>query len=136
MLSQDRKPTAVGTIRGRHEMPVECYLIDGPVEPGQAAYDAAFTAAVALARDPNIARVALYYAGLTEITLGAVDGFREAGKRVELMRWDTASSTYMVLTQSFIPLPPRARPVETWPGGRKPRGVAAIRDEKDAGDEW
>lgn len=84
----------VGTIRGRHPLPVDCYLLDG-AEPGQAAYDAAATAALELnAEMPDVDHVDLYFTGLTEATFGAADAFAFARVPVTLWRWDVASETY------------------------------------------
>lgn len=88
----------VGTIAGRHEMPVESYLVIRPVEPGYDAYMAAYEGAIMYAQElaPGDS-VEVYFTGLTELTLGALDGFDELGINVQLMRYDVQSDTYQVL---------------------------------------
>lgn len=89
----------VGTIRGRHDLLVEHYLLDS-VEPGQAAYDAAFNAAREFVRVNSLQpgdTVEVYYTGLTEVTLGANDGFCETMINVNWFRFDAPSGMYVLL---------------------------------------
>lgn len=85
----------IGTVRGRHNLPVDRYLIED-AEPGQAAYLAAYTAALQMGAqiDPDGEPVEVYYTGLTEVTLGALDGFRVAGVRICLMRYNAGADAY------------------------------------------
>jgi hypothetical protein len=93
----------LGTQAGRHPMPVDRYLLAGDVGVGQEAYDAAFAAAQAWLKEPgNFAQmregVELYYAGLTEVTLGVLDAFQASGyaENVVLFRYDR--------DQGYVPL--------------------------------
>jgi len=99
----------LGTQAGRHEMPVEHYLLAGDVGVGQQAYDAAFEAASAWLREPgNYAQLRegleLYYAGLTEVTLGVVDAFQASGyaENVVLMRFDRDQNDYVPLRRVVV----------------------------------
>ena len=85
----------VGTISGRHLIPVDLYLVEEEVRPGQDAYRRAYEAAQnhgATLGPGN--EVYLYYSGLTEATLGAIDGYESKGKNVIPFRYDTPSGQY------------------------------------------
>jgi hypothetical protein len=76
-------------------MPVDEYLLES-VKPGQSAYDAAYDAALRYAKDRWGLTVHLYYTGLTEATLGALDGFTASLCRVRVLlrRYDSQSGEY------------------------------------------
>lgn len=103
----------IGTMRGRHAMPADYYLLKREVEPGKPAYDAAYAAGYWFARDvlAGWETVELYYTGLTEVTLGALDGLY-AGARgsldLTLMRWDQAAQEYQPLEIGPSGVPCRA----------------------------
>jgi hypothetical protein len=79
----------IGTVAGRHPLPVDMYLLE-EATPGQSAYDAAYEAARMIGLD----EVDLYYTGLTEITIGAIDGLDSVGVKVRLMRYNASSGEY------------------------------------------
>jgi hypothetical protein len=120
----------VGTIRGRHEMPVDEYLVE-VVEPGQAAYNAVFRAAILWRRRNPSASVHLYYTGLTEATLGALDGLsyeRLGGGAPVLWRWDAATQTYATLRTGSAA---DATPPHERDGPPRYPSAREIRDDKD-----
>lgn len=89
----------IGTIQGRHPLPVDEYLVTSEVEPGDSAYEQAFESAKAYAEanlEPG-SSVAVYYTGLTEVTLGVGDGFDAAQINVQWWRFDAASGKYVPL---------------------------------------
>lgn len=88
----------VGVIAGRHPLPVDEYLVTREVTPGDDAYQAAYQAAKEHGeiRDTG-SSVDLYYTGLTELTLGALDGYTAAYINVEAYRFDAASGQYFHL---------------------------------------
>ena len=98
-------PVRIGSQAGRHPMPVERYILTDPdVGVGQAAYDAAYEAASAWLREPGNAAqmragIELFYAGLTEVTLGVVDALQATGyaENVVLMRFDRDQNDYLPL---------------------------------------
>lgn len=109
--------TKVGTIAGRHSLPVDLYLVMRAVEPGEDAYTAAYEGAIMHAMDLEPAStVELYFTGLTEITLGALDGYAESGINVNLMRYDAATSSYVPLKTKA----PAFRQCLFSPQGQKP----------------
>lgn len=120
----------IGTVAGRHQLPVDQYLL-AEVTPGQAAYDAAYTVALALFAELDLAEdldeVQIYYTGLTEVTLGVVDawmdaqlGFYPPRFTVKWMRYDSAEAAYVPLRRG--PRPPTQEEVET----RKRAAQAAL----------
>ena len=89
----------VATIRRpgkRYLAEADVFLVEAPQlgKPAQAAYDTLFGAAYDLSRRKRIEKVALYSNGMSEATIGAVDGFEEAGVEVVVMAWDWQSDTY------------------------------------------
>lgn len=123
-------PVDVGTVAGRHELPVTEYILIEDVSPGQEAYEKARLAARAWARarmdslfhlwcqTDGRPVVRLYYTGLTEITLGVIDGFEDAGlttqrdtplvlvdvpgnydAMVAIMRYETPTGRYVRLVR-------------------------------------
>lgn len=103
----------LGTIQGRHAMPVDEYLVEA-VEPGQAAYDAVYAAASHRFQDlgdDGVSEVHLYFSGLTEATLAAVDAYEpeDHAFRLILMRYDAPSGEYQPLRR-FAPPKPAAIP--------------------------
>ena len=117
----------LGTIAGRHPMPVDMYLLEGSVEPGNPAYEAAFLAAVRWRRAYPKEYVALYYSGLTEVTLGVLDGLYYAGgSGPDLYRWDTDTGAYERLWRR----PPRELDFDGW-GPEPGRSPQQIRDDID-----
>lgn len=94
-------PPKVGTIRGRHLMPVDLFLIDRVVAPGQEAYTETYLAAFRHGHtlSPG-SEVHLYYTGLTETTIGAVDGYEASGVNVVLYRFDTPTGKYVPFFRS------------------------------------
>lgn len=86
----------IGLIEGRHQMPVEGYLL-----PANAAdlygyhgilYSAAFNAAIEL---PGY--VELVLTGLTIAAIGAADGLRARGEPFALVNYDRESNSYIVI---------------------------------------
>jgi len=89
----------VATIRRpgkRYLAEADVFLVEAPRlgKPAQAAYDALFGAAYALGTTRHDDKVALYCNGMSEATIGAVDGFEEAGVEVIVMAYDWRSDTY------------------------------------------
>ncbi|RJP46792.1 MAG: hypothetical protein C4584_01140 [Armatimonadetes bacterium] len=102
LASGDRNVVRLGTIAGRHPLPVDEYLITRPVIPGQFAYDTVFHAAKDWVKrnGPVGVLIELYYTGLTEALMGALDGFAAAGverERVILMRFEESFGQYLPL---------------------------------------
>ncbi|OGY27491.1 MAG: hypothetical protein A2802_00305 [Candidatus Woykebacteria bacterium RIFCSPHIGHO2_01_FULL_43_29] len=95
----------IGTIRGRHEMPVDRYLVDDrEVSPGEDAYNAVFEAAKVHGQSLPVAdTVELFYAGLTEATIGALDGYESVGINVVPMRFNVSSGGYESLSRRVNP---------------------------------
>jgi hypothetical protein len=87
-------------VLNRHNMPVEAYLVNRDVEAGQDAYRAAFEAALELGRT-GVDIIHLYYTGLTESTIGALDGLESYGVRVVLYRYDNDSLSYVPLERGL-----------------------------------
>jgi len=89
----------VATIRRpgkRYLAEADVFLVEEPRlgKPAQAAYDTLFGAAYDLSRRTRIEKVALYSNGMSEATIGAVDGFEEARVEVVVMAWDWQYDTY------------------------------------------
>ena len=101
----------IGTLAGRHAMPVERYILPGDVTPGQAAYDAAYLAAESMAHalaDQGVTCVRLHYARLTEVTLGCLDALEKAVGEdwpavIIPMRFDAASGQYVPFRRGIPP---------------------------------
>ena len=74
----------------------DVFLVEAPqlAKPAQAAYDTLFGAAYTLGKTRHDHKVALYCNGMSEATVGAVDGFEEAGVEVIVMAYDWRSGTY------------------------------------------
>ena len=91
----DMKTVKVGTVAGRHPLPVDEYLLE-QADPGQCAYDAAYMAASRRGYEAvvNDEILEVYYTGLTEVTLGTIDGLDEAGATYRLMRYNLNGNTY------------------------------------------
>lgn len=90
----------VGVISGRHPLPVHMYLVSREVTPGTDAYDAAYWAALRHGNEVGVGKtVDLFYTGLTELTLGAIDGYNAAFVNVETYRYDNASGDYVLLAR-------------------------------------
>lgn len=92
----------LGIIAGRHQMPVDRYLVDN-VEPGQAAYDAVWLAADHLAKSvPKGTDIDLYYGGLTEATIAAIDALEGSERvRLRLFRYDAPSASYVEILRGM-----------------------------------
>jgi hypothetical protein len=89
----------VATIRRpgkRYLAEADVFLVEAPQlgKPAQAAYDTLFGAAYELGRRRRDDKVALYCNGMSEATIGAVDGFEEAGVEVVVMAYDWRSDAY------------------------------------------
>lgn len=102
---------SIGTIKNRHTMPVERYLIEDDVSPGKEAYEKAYESAKKLAIEiiesatlktsdqeevpiKEFDTIDLYYTGLTESLIGALDAFENFGMEYRLMRYDSVSKNY------------------------------------------
>lgn len=85
----------IGLIAGRHKMPVKRYLINRRVNAGHDAYVEAFNSAKKAAELLNkCICIDLYYTGLTEALIGAMDAFELEGVRYRLMRYDSDTKKY------------------------------------------
>jgi hypothetical protein len=104
-VAQGMRCIRVGTIEGQHVMPVEVYLAKrGEITPGQKAYDLLFERT----RDyvQGLLRagwfttdfyVELYYTGLTEATLAAMDALTTMGVLYVTMRYDLSNDDYKAI---------------------------------------
>lgn len=93
----------VGTISGRHTMPAEYYLIDRSTQPGQPAYDKAYNAMCALVRKHKPRLVELYYTGLSEVIIGALDALRNMRVEHVIMRYDLKEDSYFPIERIIPP---------------------------------
>lgn len=84
----------IGLIAGRHKMPVKRYLINHQVNAGHDAYVEAFNSAKKIAELLPCSCIDLYYTGLTEALIGAMDAFELEGVRYRLMRYDSNTKKY------------------------------------------
>lgn len=94
----------VGTIRGRHPLPVERFLLD---EQDLSFFeDLAEKTRQAVRRmwegEGGMPFVNLYITGLTRVTLTAIEEFRQLGSWVEVYEWDKESQSY-ISTLSYTP---------------------------------
>ena len=90
----------IGTIAGRHPLPVERNILQGQVNPGQEAYDQAFSATKDLVREllsQGVDHIDLFYTGLTEITIAVLDALQDEPVSVTVWRYDSVASEYMPL---------------------------------------
>jgi len=88
----------LGLIEGRHEMPVDGYLLkpDFTSQAGyhEGAYAAAKTAAAERVKDAG--NFELYLTGLTVAAIGAVDGMRQSGIEHPVVRnFDAATKEFV-----------------------------------------
>ena len=89
----------VGLVEGRHQMPVEEYLLPEDVA-SQVGYDVglygmAARSAMKLAEELETPVVHLYLTGLTVAAIGAADGFRRVGLSVVLFSYDREIGEYI-----------------------------------------
>lgn len=97
-LSQSSPLMRLGVCANRHRMPVDEYLSYRQLTPGQAAYNAIYAAACQWAHEhPDTHTVMLYYTGLTETTIAALDALHDAGIAVVPMFYDQLAGEYVPL---------------------------------------
>ncbi|MTI95226.1 MAG: hypothetical protein FH749_07015 [Firmicutes bacterium] len=84
----------IGTIKGRHELPVDCYLIEDSELDFNTAGKVAYTAAEELfSAAESGTTINLYITGLTRVTLAVVAAFtnaawQRADKKLTLKIWE------------------------------------------------
>ena len=85
----------IGLIEGRHEMPVERYLLPANVADLVGFHGGLYEAAYNAGLETNPGPVTLYITGLTVAAIGAVDGLRDAGCEITLANFDRESGDYI-----------------------------------------
>ena len=88
----------IGLIRGRHQMPVDRYLIDTPEVDFAMAYVIAYCEAEELCKELGLkaweSQVDLFITGLTRATLGAIGGFLSRGVDVKVWEYNAQTGEY------------------------------------------
>ena len=90
--------TRIGLIAGRHEMPVDGYLLPQNLTDLFGFHDGAYKAAkdAAISFVKSNGGFELYLTGLTIVAIGAVEGMREAGiKNPVVLNFDAASKEFV-----------------------------------------
>lgn len=87
----------IGLVQGRHDMPVDRYLLLANIAEQVGYHVGVFLAAQKAAREINVAEeevIVLFVTGLTNAALGAMLGFVEAGRNIIIASFDNASKDY------------------------------------------
>lgn len=92
---------SVGTIEGRHPMPVDCYLLHPEATDTYGFHEgimnAAYIFAERLVDDYKPDAIHFYPTGLTMAVLGALKGFKASGVKVIIMSFDSVSKEYVAI---------------------------------------
>ena len=98
-MNTKEKIISYGSIQGRHEMPVDGYLLPANAAELHGFHGgmkaAAEAAAIALVAEQKPTVVKFYPTGLTIAVIGAIKGFVSTGVKLIIMSFDQISKDYV-----------------------------------------